>query len=67
MGVATNSTRRLAEVEAKASPTILLSYYILKEPKSFEKKICTPYYFIHGKVVTHSGKVVFTTRIICTH
>ena len=25
------------------------------------------YYFVHGKVVTHSGKVVYTTIIIYTH
>ena len=59
MGVATNSTRRLAEAEVKAS---------IKGAEKFVKKNCLyPYYFIHRKVVTHSGKVVYTTIIIYTH
>ena len=40
----------------------------MKGAEKFVKEICLyPYYFIDGKVVTHSGKVVYTTIIIYTH
>ena len=38
-----------------------------KKNKNLFVRNLYPYYFIHGKVVTDSGKVLYTATIISTH
>ena len=50
----------------------LTQYYILLYMKGAEKFVCKkknlyPYYLIHGKVFTDSGKVEYTTIRLCTY
>ena len=67
MGVATNSTwPQTVHVSLTKWLAVQLVYERSRKICK-KKKFGTPYSFIHGKVVTHSGKVVYTTIRIYTH